>query len=187
MHSIIYIDGVVTMKYAIKTALASMVFLVGTTSVVNAAGAGSGTVKFLGTIIEAACSIEPGSVDQDVPFGQVAKSQLEEGGVSQTEEFYIKLTGCDTSTLKTVTSTFTGAASADVPDALGIVGAGGVGIMMKDGAGATIKLGVPTTAQTLQDGDNTLSFGAYLKGASEAGKVVTGDFSAITNFSLAYQ
>lgn len=176
------------MKYAIKTALASMVLLAGSASVVNAAGAGAGTVTFKGSIIEAACSIKPESVDQTVALGQVAKSQLEEGGTGSPEPFYIKLVGCDTSTLKTVTTTFTGAESADVPGALGIVGtAGGAGIMMKDGAGTPIKLGTPTVAQRLQDGENTLSYGAYLQGSADAGKVVVGEFSAVTNFSLAYQ
>lgn len=176
------------MKFAIKTALATMVMLAGSASVVQAAGAGSGTVTFEGSIIEAACSIKPESVDQSVPLGQVAKSVLEEGGQGVPELFYIKLVGCDTSTLKTVTTTFSGAESADVPGALGIVGtASGAGIMMKDGTGALIKLGTPTAAQVLIDGDNTLSFGAYLQGAADAGKVVVGDFSAVTNFSLAYQ
>ena len=38
------------MNIAIKTALASMVFLAGSASVVHAAGAGQGTVTFKGAI-----------------------------------------------------------------------------------------------------------------------------------------
>lgn len=176
------------MKFALKTALATMVVLAGSASVVNAAGAGGGTVLFHGAIIEAACSIDPESVDQTIPLGQVAKSQLEGGGTSQPENFYIKLVGCDITELKTVTSTFTGAESADVEGALGIVGdASGAGIMMIDGSGTLIGLGKPTVPQALQTGNNTLAFAAYLKGSSEEDKVVPGVFSAITNFSLAYQ
>jgi len=35
-------------------------------------------------------------------------------------------------------------------------------------------------------GDNTLEFGAYVQGAA-TGDIVPGDFSAVTNFTLAYQ
>lgn len=175
------------MTFAMKSALASMLLLASSASVVHAAGAGSGTVTFEGAIIEAACSIAPDSVDQTVGLGQVAKSKLEAGGVGDPEPFYIKLVGCDTSTLQSVTSTFTGAQSAAVPGALGIVGtASGAGIMMRDGSGTQIVLGTPTQPQDLQDGDNTLAFGAYLQGQA-TGDITPGIFTAVTNFSLAYQ
>ena len=177
------------MSVSLKTALASMIILASSSSVVYAAGAGGGTVSFEGAIIEAACSIDPESVDQTVKFGQVAKSELEAGGNSSPEEFFIKLKGCDTSSLtdKTITTTFTGASSGAVPGALGIVGdAQGAGIMMVDGGGRSIVLGTATAPQGLQDGNNTLAFGAYLKGAA-SGDITPGEFTAITNFSLAYQ
>ncbi|WP_019410581.1 fimbrial protein [Pseudomonas psychrophila] len=177
------------MNVVMKSALASMALLAGSASVAHAAGAGEGTVTFKGAIIEAACSIDPDSVDQTVGLGQVAKSQLAAGGNGRPEEFYIKLTGCDPSSLtdKTVTTTFTGAGSVYVPGALGIVGdAKGAGIMMVDGAGALVVLGTATTPQALADGNTTLSFGAYLKGQA-TGDITPGEFTAVTNFSLAYQ
>lgn len=177
------------MNGAIKSALASMILLAGTASVAQAAGAGAGTVTFEGAIIEAACSIDPDSVDQTVGLGQVAKSQLTGGGTASPEEFYIKLNGCDVSSLtdKTVTTTFTGASSADVPGALGIVGtAKGAGIMMVDGGGSAVVLGTATKPQLLQDGNNSLAFGAFLKGQA-TGDITPGEFTAVTNFSLAYQ
>lgn len=177
------------MNVAIKSALASMVLLASSASVVHAAGAGAGTVTFNGSIIEAACSIDPDSVDQTVGLGQVAKSQLADGGTAAPEEFYIKLTGCDVASLtdKTVTTTFTGAGSAQVPGALGIVGtARGAGIMMVDGSGTPVVLGAATQPQLLQDGSNSLAFGAFLKGQA-TGDITPGDFTAVTNFSLAYQ
>ncbi len=177
------------MSVSFKTALASMILLAGSSSAVYAAGAGGGTVTFEGAIIEAACSIDPDSVDQTVKLGQVAKSQLEAGGNASPEAFYIKLKGCDLASLtdKTVTTTFTGAASAAVPGALGIVGdAQGAGIMMVDGSGTVITLGTATIPQLLQDGNNTLTYSAYLKGAA-SGTITPGEFTAVTNFSLAYQ
>lgn len=177
------------MKFVMKSALVSMFMLAGAASMVQAApSAGHGTVTFEGSIIEAACSISPESVDQTVGLGQVAKSQLEAGGTSAPETFYIKLVGCDNSTLTSVTTTFTGAESSTVPGALGIVGtANGAGIMMTDGAGATVVLGTPTSKTTLGNPNTDLQFGAFLKGAAATGAVVPGEFTAITNFSLAYQ
>ena len=177
------------MNVVMKSALASLVLMAGSASVVHAAGAGAGTVTFKGSIIEAACSIDPASVDQTVGLGQVAKSQLADGGTADPEDFYIKLTGCDVTSLtdKTVTTTFTGASSAHVPGALGIVGtAKGAGIMMVDGSGTAVVLGTATQPQFLQDGSNSLAFGAYLKGQA-TGDITPGDFTAVTNFSLAYQ
>ncbi|MGP5570264.1 fimbrial protein [Pseudomonas helleri] len=184
------------MKFVMKSALVSMFMLAGSASMVQAAGVGQGTVTFEGAIIEAACSIAPESVDQTVGLGQVAKlpscqvakSQLEAGGASQPEPFKIRLVGCDTTTLKNVTTTFTGGSSRDVPGALGIVGtASGAGIMMRDASGTQIVLGTPTAPQIIQDGTNDLQFGAYLQGSATPDAVKPGEFTAITNFSLAYQ
>lgn len=103
----------------------------------------------------------------------------------------IELEGCDLTDLtdNTVTTTFTAAPSTDVPGAIGTVGtvgtAGRGGIMMTHG-GSPIQLGVATTPQAISTGDNTLEFGAFVQGAA-TGDIVPGDFSAVTNFTLAYQ
>ena len=47
------------MNVVIKSALAAMVLLASSVSVVNAAGAGTGSVTFSGEILESACSITP--------------------------------------------------------------------------------------------------------------------------------
>ena len=177
------------MNVATKSALLSMVLLAASASAANASSAGSGTVTFTGDILEAACSIKPESVDQTVSLGQVAKSQLATGGITSTQGFQIELTGCSLTGLtdKAVTAVFTGAESTAVPGALGIVGtARGAGIMLVDGSGTPIVLGASTPKRVISAGNNTLVYGAYLKGQA-TGAVTPGDFSAITNFSLAYQ
>lgn len=158
-------------------------------SVVHAAGAGSGTITFEGEILEAACSIKPGNSDQTIALGGIAKSQLATGGLSGTESFKIELTGCSVAALtdKTISATFTGAESADVSGALGITGnAKGAGIVLVDGSGTAVTLGTATKVQFLQAGDNTLTFGAFLKGKA-TGDITPGNFAAVTNFSLAYK
>jgi type 1 fimbria pilin len=173
------------MKAKMNTVLLSIGLLVGSVSVAQAA---DGTVTFLGSVHSGACSIKPDSVDQTIPLGAIAKHQLQAGGKSEPRRLLIELEGCDLAGLtdNTVTTTFTGAPSGVVPGALGTVGsAGNVGIMMTHGS-QPVRLGVPTTPQIIATGDNTLEFGAYVQGAA-TGDVLPGDFSAVTNFTLAYQ
>ncbi|MFL1547161.1 MULTISPECIES: fimbrial protein [Pseudomonas] len=168
-----------------KTALLSIGLLLGSMSVAQAA---DGTVTFLGSVHSGACSIKPDSVDQTVRLGAIAKHQLQAGGKSEARSVRIELEGCDLTGLtdNTVTTTFTASPSSAVPGAIGTVGgAGNIGIMMTHG-GQVIDLGTPTTPQAITTGDNTLEFGAYVQGAA-TGDIVPGDFSAVTNFTLAYQ
>ncbi|AZE84944.1 PapA [Pseudomonas orientalis] len=171
------------MKTKMKTVLLSVGLLAG-----SMAHAADGTVTFIGSVHSGACSIKPDSVDQTVRLGAIAKHQLQAGGKSEARRVLIELEGCDLAGLtdNTVTTTFTGAPSTVVPGAIGTVGgAGNLGIMMTHG-GDLVKLGVPTNPQVISVGDNTLEFGAYVQGAA-TGDIIPGDFSAVTNFTLAYQ
>jgi type 1 fimbria pilin len=173
------------MKTKVKAALLTVGLLAGSISVANAA---DGTITFTGSVHSGACSIKPESVDQSVALGAIAKHQLQSGGKSTARPVTIELEGCDLSGLtdNTVTTTFTGAPSSVVPGGIGTVGsAGGIGIMMTHG-GKAVELGVPTTPQAIVAGNNTLEFGAYVQGQA-TGDIVPGDFSAVTNFTLAYQ
>ncbi|CAI0982193.1 type 1 fimbrial protein [Serratia proteamaculans] len=165
----------------------------GTVSVAQA-----GTVTFKGSIIDAPCSITPETVDQTVNLGQISNVALKKQGKSTAQSFNIKLDKCDVTTLKNVTATFTGAASAGNADLLGITGtAKGASIAITDGASRVIKLGEATKAQKIQKGDNTLAFSAYLQGDPDVTPtgggtatpvdIVPGEFSSIVDFTLAYQ
>ncbi|SDU94901.1 fimbrial protein [Pseudomonas mucidolens] len=178
------------MKFSIKTAAISFALLAGSISVANAAGQGEGRVNFLGSIHDGACSISPETVDQSVNLGAISKKKLEDGGRTEGEEFRIELEGCDVAALtdKTVTATFTGTSDPMIPGSLALAGAAsGAGIFMEHG-GETVELGKPTNPQLIQDGNNTMIFSAYVQGAA-AGTVpvVSGAFTAVTNFTLAYQ
>lgn len=155
---------------------------------------GRGTVTFKGAIIDAPCSITPETVDQTVNLGQVSNVALKDGGKSTPKNFQIKLENCELNSKdpgknNTVSITFSGAASSSDSDLLGITGvAKGASIAITDGSGEVIKLGKATNAQTLQNGNNTLSFAAYLQGSKASGAVVTpGEFQSVADFTLAYQ
>ncbi|BFO07561.1 Fimbria A protein precursor [Serratia rubidaea] len=159
----------------------------GATSFAQAADQGHGKVNFIGSIIDAPCSIAPESIDQTVDLGQVSNVALKNGGSSNPRSFDIKLEQCDTTTLKSVSTTFTGSASPTNKDLLGITGtASGAGVAITYG-GQPVKLGTATTAQNLNEGSNTLRFAAYLQGEGASAAVVPGDFTAVADFTLAYQ
>lgn len=154
----------------------------------QAADQGHGTVTFIGSIIDAPCSISPDTVDQTVDLGEVSNVALKDSGTSTPQPFDIKLEQCDTTTLKTVQTTFTGAASTGNPDLLGITGtAKGASIAITNGSGEVVTLGTPTPPQTLQDGNNTLEFSAYLQGDGASATIVPGSFQSIVDFTLSYQ
>ncbi|WP_017349692.1 fimbrial protein [Pantoea sp. A4] len=169
----------------------ALLVAMGISGAVNAANTGSGTVTFTGAIIDAPCSINPNSVDQTVNLGQISNAELatdKNTGTSTPQPFYIKLENCTTATLKSVQSTFTGPKSLWDADSLGINGsAEGASIILKDGSGAKIKLGEKTTAQALQDGNNTLSYSAYLQGGGSLAVIKPGNFQTVSNFTLSYQ
>lgn len=172
-----------------KIMMAAVLAFGATSMMAQAADQGHGTVTFKGAIIDAPCSIAPESVDQTVEMGQVSNVALKNGGKSVPRQFDIKLEQCDITTMKSVTTTFSGKSSAASADRLGIIGtASGASIGITDMASNPIKLGTATPSQKLNDGNNTLRFAAYLQGdGTKDAEVVPGDFTAVADFKLAYQ
>lgn len=184
---ILYISGNKKMKLN-KLALVLGLGLSVVAGFALAADQGHGTVKFVGSIIDAPCSITPDTENQTVPLGQISTAALKDGGRSNSRDFKISLENCTTETYKTVQTTFTGSEATEVLEgSLGIEGiAKNAAVVITDAGGKQIKLGTPSAAQNLRDGNNDLNFAAYLQGsASEA--AVPGDFTAIATFALTYQ
>lgn len=156
-----------------------------------AADQGHGKVTFKGSIIDAPCSISPDSIDQTIELGQISNIALVDGGKSTPRTFDVALENCDISNVTSgVKLTFSGAAASfdDSKKTLGIVGTGaGAGVQITNGAGNVLTLGTATPFQQIQNGNNTLSFSAYLVG--NGGKIETitvGEFSAVADFTLSY-
>ncbi|EMC9752132.1 fimbrial protein [Enterobacter cloacae] len=146
---------------------------------------GSGTVTFTGSVIDAPCSIAAGDEDQTISLGQVSSSAVANGGTSTPVPFYIHLENCSVETATTVTTTFSGADSSVNGAVLGVTGnATDVGIVMTDGDSNTITLGEATVGQNVVNGDNTLTYSAYIIGGAAP---TEGDFTAVTNWTLAYE
>lgn len=152
---------------------------------VSAADQGSGVVTFTGSVIDAPCSVAAGDEDQIISLGQVSNSAVANGGTSTPVPFEIHLEDCSIDTASTVKTTFTGADSTVEGAVLGVTGsASDVGIVLTDGAGQTVSLGEATAGQTVQDGNNTLLYSAYIIGGANP---QVGDFTGVTNWTLAYE
>lgn len=152
---------------------------------------GHGKITFTGAIIDSPCSIKPESLDQTVELGQISKASLLNSGKSTPRNFSIDLENCafgDPATKNKVEVTFTGMESVGDNGLLGITGsASGASVAIVDGSGAVVKLGEPSKAQTLANGNNTLSFAAYLQGNGGAAESITeGEFQSVADFKLAY-
>lgn len=162
----------------------------GMASFANAADQGHGKVTFTGSIIDAPCSIAPESIDQTVELGQISNAALKDSGQSTPKNFDIKLENCSFGTQAAknkVQVTFTGMESASGNGLLGITGnAKGASVAITQADGKVIKLGKPTKEQALQDGNNTLSFAAYMQGDGASAAITEGDFQAVADFTLAY-
>lgn len=159
---------------------------------VHAANQGQGSVTFTGSIIDAPCSITPESIDQTVELGQVSNALLKKGGQSTPKAFTIDLEHCEIEEKKNnVAVTFTGVKSGITghDGMLSISGqASGASVAITDAGGKLVKLGSPSPLVGVNEGNTALRFAAYLQGDSSDGAVIVpGDFTAVADFTLAYQ
>ncbi|MGO2346203.1 MAG: fimbrial protein [Providencia sp.] len=157
-----------------------------------AVDAGSGTVTFSGSIIEAPCSIAPGEENQEVELGQVSNTTLDNGGESSAQPFQIKLEGCNLKGDNQVSVTFKGTEAGTSTGFLQITGdAAGAAVKIMNASGSQIKVN-SAAKQNYVEGNNTLKFQASLIGLElldandKTIHVTPGKFQAVTNFTLAY-
>ncbi|MEH2922179.1 type 1 fimbrial major subunit FimA [Samsonia erythrinae] len=139
-----------------------------------------GNVHFKGEIVNAACAVDAGSVDQTVQLGQVRTARLATAGSTSTAVgFNIQLNDCDTSVSTQASVAFSGTAINSTENtvlALQSSAAGGatnVGVQILDSTSAPLALDGATfsAATTLIDGTNVIPFQAryYAIGAATAG------------------
>ncbi|EIH7532120.1 type 1 fimbrial major subunit FimA [Escherichia coli] len=146
-----------------------------------------GTVHFKGEVVNAACAVDAGSVDQTVQLGQVRTASLKQAGAtSSAVGFNIQLNDCDT------TVAFLGTAiDATHTDVLALQSsaagsATNVGVQILDRTGAALALDGATFSSetTLNNGTNTIPFQAryFATGAATPGAA-----NADATFKVQYQ
>lgn len=152
-----------------------------------------GAVHFKGEVVNAACAVDAGSVDQTVQLGQVKTATLSEAGKTSTSVgFNIQLNDCDTTVATKAAIAFSGVAvNVENPTALALEnsaagGATNVGVQVLDRAGKALEFDGATysSAAILSDGTNILPFQArYIA----IGAATPGTANANTNFKVQYE
>ncbi|MFV5930388.1 type 1 fimbrial major subunit FimA, partial [Klebsiella aerogenes] len=135
-----------------------------------------GTVHFKGEIVNAACEVDTGSIDQTVQLGQVRSAKLATAGsTSPVVGFNIQLADCDTSVATKASIAFSGTA-VDTTNTSVLAVAGGatnVGVQILDKTSTPLALDGATfkASTTLSNGTNIIPFQAryYATGAATAG------------------
>lgn len=160
-------------------------------------GQGGGKISFTGYVIEAPCSVEMNSANQEVNFGQISSKELsKDNGTSVKKRLEINLTDCVIEKQSKVHVTFSGALASDNhPEELGTSGNTGTAIVISDSGGNFVKFdGKSNTVDTyLQSGNNTLVYTTWVKKKANSGvtsnsaaTIQPGRFNAITAFQLHY-
>ncbi|ALX93572.1 type-1 fimbrial protein subunit A [Serratia fonticola] len=179
----------------IKLLAAGVMTIVSLASGANAATTtvNGGTVHFTGEVVNAACAVDAGSMDQTVKLGQVKTTTLGVAGATSTPVgFNIQLNDCDTTVATQASVAFTGTAvSSTYSTALALQGsaAGGasnVGVQILDRTSTPLALNGTTfgAATTLIDGTNIVPFQArYIA----TGVATAGSANADATFQVQYQ
>lgn len=138
-----------------------------------------GTVHFKGEVVNAACAVDAGSIDQTVQLGRAFRETGHGGSTSSAVGFNIQLDDCDTTVATKASVAFAGTAidsSNTTVLALQNSAAGSatnVGVQILDNTGTPLALDGATfsAATTLNDGPNIIPFRAryYATGAATAG------------------
>lgn len=178
-------------KYAMGFALLS------SSAISMAVTAPGGNVRFTGTIVNAACAVNVGSMNQTVELGQYRTAKFTKAGdYSGSVPFSIKLEDCDTGVAEKASVSFSGSVDSTDSTVLSVSNLGGgvsgaasgVGIEISDSTGKIIKPdgSVFSTPQNLNDGIiNILNFTARYKSTLES--VKPGQADADATFTMQYE
>lgn len=155
------------------------------------AATGSGTVKFTGEILDAACTISTDTQDQSVVLGKYLKTDFKNtGDTTAATNFKIVLKDCpDTvtsakvrfdGTPDTVNSDLLAVDSSVAGAATGV----GINLMTADKADLPLHGANSYNYSLVSTADNTLDFYAQYK--STVASVTAGPANSVANFSVVY-
>ncbi len=172
----------------------SALSLSSTAALAAATTVNGGTVHFKGEVVNAACAVDAGSVDQTVQLGQVRTASLAQDFVATSSAvgFNIQLNDCDTNVASKAAVAFLGTAidAGHTPvlalqsSAAGSATNVGVQILDRTGAALTLDGATFSSETTLNNGTNTIPFQAryFATGAATPGAA-----NADATFKVQYQ
>ncbi|WP_241608185.1 fimbrial protein [Rosenbergiella epipactidis] len=149
----------------------------------------TGKIHFSGELVASTCGLKPGQDPIEVEFGQIPVGSLTPDTHVALTEKNIELQGCDTTTLKHATVTYTPAQNEEANSSLAAFTTGdaygaGIGLLAHDGKAVT--WGEATSATNLVDGDNSIPFKAYVQRVAKDITPTPGQFESTINFQIDY-
>ncbi|EMS1063701.1 type 1 fimbrial protein [Providencia stuartii] len=156
----------------------------------------SNTIEYSGSLIALPCTVNPGSENGYVYFGENVNAKdlyTVQRGAYSDKEFDFYLDDCDTSLGNTISAKFNGNATADgllkfdpESEASGVV----IGLETMSGKPLPINDAKVEPIYPIKDGDMVIPIRAYLKADADALKNKTikpGWFSATLTYTLVYE
>nr|WP_029685147.1 fimbrial protein [Tatumella saanichensis] len=154
-----------------------------------------GEVNFHGVVVALPCSVGPGGDKLMIDFGKVSIKTLYSAQKTVAVPFSIPLENCSTGTYKTVSITFSGIESGELPNHIAISPAApattsGVAVALENEKGNLIELNKETVVTAISEGAMSLNFQAAIVGeptAIDQKTIEPGEFTAIAYYILSYQ
>lgn len=159
-----------------------------TSAFVSVANAADGTINFTGNITDAACTITPGTSNQNVAMGTVSSTSLANiGDTSAPSRFSIEFSACPASATNASVK-FDGPTDASNSDVLGVTQAAdaatGVAVALFEiDATTLIPVGSVSASKPVTAAGATLEFVAKYMAT---GVVAPGSANAVTDFTIDY-
>lgn len=158
----------------------------------------TGSVEFVGTVVNSPCNIENNALKPVADFGQLSNKSLEAGNVAETK-FRLEFTGCDFDNwdvteagdpvaVSTMNLTFTGTRYVGENNSMlatSLDNNNNLGVRIDGFQFGTAQDVLPRIVNKV--GDNTLEFTALAQRVNADQPVSLGKFSAISNFRITYQ
>lgn len=150
-------------------------------------------LSFKGNLVAQTCTIRAGDEAQKLEFRDVSSGFLYLNTRTAGEPFSIHLDGCDISIATTVTSTFSGSESVELPGLLALAPgsrAKGIAVGLETPTNLPLPLNAESEKQVLVDGSNVIEIKAYVRGEPKAiadQSIRAGFFTAVSTFVLNYK
>jgi len=159
----------------------------------NISSAIDNNVVFSGALVSQPCTLPDSDTDISLDLGTIVNKYLYQNQRTESIEFGIHLLGCNIAVQKMVSVTFGGIEQEEMPGYLAldpVSTAKGVAIGLESMNNTFIPINEPTQFSVLSEGNNVLSYKAFVKilpTAANEHSLIEGSFTAVSTFVLTYQ
>lgn len=149
-------------------------------------------LRFMGNLVEQACSIRPGDEALTVELWDVAEKHLYINTRTVGKGFRLHLDDCNTTISESVSVTFAGAENRALPGLFALdggSGASGIGLGIETPSNRLLPVNTPGDQQPLTPGNNVIELKAYVQGEPQAIRDQTiepGAYRVTSIFTLDY-